>query len=303
MDTQQIEFLREAIKAGSLSRAADNLNLNQSILSRQIAALERELGCALIRRHGRGVVVTAEGLRLLELSQTFLHEVSMLRSNGSSGELKGTFTLGVPMFLSQSIAPQLISRIRRLYPNVALLLREGHSGDLYDWLLSSELSATVIYDSKRPRQFAVDDLFLEPFSVVGSAEFAKRLGLATDGSLRLAELASLPLLLPTQRHGTRLDLDRIMKQHDLVPNIVYEVDALGARMLLVREGMGVTIFESSGLSDVRRDRSLFVMPMAEALNHKLIWVDGKGAEQGPQWRAFVSQVKREIIQLRKEVVI
>jgi hypothetical protein len=94
-----------------------------------------------------------------------------------------------------------------------------------------------------------------------------------------------------------------MKEHHLAPDIAYEVDALGARMLMVREGMGVTIFESSGLVDARRDPSLFVLQMSEPVAHRLVWVDAEGQDRGPMWRAFAHHVKREIVQLREELLL
>lgn len=301
MNTQQLEYLRESVKTGSFSRAADTLGLNQSVLSRQVAALEQEMGCQLLKRHGRGVVPTEVGERLLELSETFLHAIAQLQAigKGADRQLSGTFRLGVPMFFSQSIAPRLMASVRRQYPAMTLVVREGHSGDLHDWLLAGELSAAVIYEQKRPRQLAGDALFLEPVYVVGSRDLAKRYDISLDEGMTMQQLSLLPLLIPTRRHGTRLDLDLAMKQQHLVPNIVHQVDALGARMLLVREGVGVTIFESAGLLIERRDPALFVVPIvAPAFFHELVWVDARNQEGGAAWRTFVHELKQEIVHQR-----
>ena len=134
---------------------------------------------------------------------------------------------------------------------------------------------------------------------MGSRDLARRYGLDLEQGLTLAQLARLPLLIPTRRHGTRLDLDLAMKQLQLTPNIVHEVDALGARMLLVRDGVGVTIFESAGLLSERRDPHLFVVPVVSPpFFHKLMWVDGREQQAGAPWRAFTHAVKRDIVQLR-----
>ena len=80
MNTQQLQYLKEAVRLGSFSRAADALGLNQSVLSRQVAALEQEMGCPLLRRHGRGVVPTPAGERLLELAAGFLQQVAQIKA-------------------------------------------------------------------------------------------------------------------------------------------------------------------------------------------------------------------------------
>ncbi|ANY17388.1 LysR family transcriptional regulator [Bordetella pseudohinzii] len=302
MNTQQLDYLKQAVKAGSFSRAADILGLSQSRLSRQVAALEQEMGCPLLRRHGRGVAATAAGERLLALAETFLQEVARLKSAGAGRGLQGEFKLGVPMFFSQSLAPDLMAAVRSRYPGLSFTVREGPSGDLHDWLLAGELSAAVIHESKRPRQLEGDALFLEPVFVVGTRELARRHGLPLDRGLSLRELARLPILVPTRRHGTRLDFDALMRRHRLTPDIVHEVDALGARMLLARSGAGVTIFESAGLLAERKDPSLFVLPLADpAFFHRLVWVDAREPERGAQWRGLLRFLKRGIVRLRQDL--
>ncbi len=302
MNTQQLDYLKQAVRAGSFSRAADAAGVSQSQLSRQVAALEREMGCQLLRRHGRGVAATAAGERLLALAETFLQEVARLKSAGAGRGLQGEFKLGVPMFFSQSLAPDLMAAVRGRYPGLNFMVREGHSGDLHDWLLAGELSAAVIYEPKRPRQLEGDALFLEPVFVVGTRELARRHGVPLDQGLSPRKLAELPILVPTRRHGTRLDFDALMRRHRLAPHIVHEVDALGARMLLARSGAGVTIFESAGLLAERKDASLFVLPVAgPAFFHQLVWVDAREQERGAQWRGLVRFLKRTIVRLRQEL--
>ena len=61
MDVRQLEYFIAIHQAGSFSGAALKLGIHQSVLSRQVQALEKELGFSLYRRTGRGVELTPEG--------------------------------------------------------------------------------------------------------------------------------------------------------------------------------------------------------------------------------------------------
>src|SRR5215213_3517554 len=96
MDFAQLKTLIHVAELGSLSKAADRLNIAQPALSRQIRLLERELGTYLFERHGRGMVLTEAGRQVLEHASRIMSELDALRSSvaqpGSS--LRGIVTIG-----------------------------------------------------------------------------------------------------------------------------------------------------------------------------------------------------------------
>jgi len=66
LDDRRIRYLYEAVQAGSIRAGADRLNMNPSVVSRQIAQLEAELVITLLERHGRGVKPTEAGAVLVD---------------------------------------------------------------------------------------------------------------------------------------------------------------------------------------------------------------------------------------------
>ena len=75
MELKELRNFMRVARAGSVSRAADELRLAQPALSRQISKLERELGVSLFSRHGRGVRLSAAGSLLLERAEAIVHLV------------------------------------------------------------------------------------------------------------------------------------------------------------------------------------------------------------------------------------
>jgi len=78
MDIVQLKTLIHVAELGSLSKAADRLQIAQPALSRQIRLLEKELGTYLFERHGRGMVITEAGRKTAR---------RLLRTSASQDEL------------------------------------------------------------------------------------------------------------------------------------------------------------------------------------------------------------------------
>jgi LysR family transcriptional regulator, nitrogen assimilation regulatory protein len=96
MDVAQLKTLIHVAELGSLSKAADRLNIAQPALSRQIRLLEEELGVPLFERHGRGMVITAAGRDVLEHAARVMEELDAIRSSASGGysSFRGVVTVG-----------------------------------------------------------------------------------------------------------------------------------------------------------------------------------------------------------------
>jgi DNA-binding transcriptional LysR family regulator len=69
IDWDRVRVFRGVAEAGSFTRAAETLNLSQSAISRQVGALEEDLGTALFHRHARGLMLTEQGEILLDAAR------------------------------------------------------------------------------------------------------------------------------------------------------------------------------------------------------------------------------------------
>ncbi len=111
-------------ECGSLSAAARRLNLTQPTLSRQVAALEAELGIALFERIGKRLILTESGHRLLEPARTMIAaaEAMALAAAGTSQEVEGRVSLSATDAVSAYLLPRVVERIRREAPQVTLVI-------------------------------------------------------------------------------------------------------------------------------------------------------------------------------------
>ena len=80
MDIAQLKTLIHVAELGSLTKAAERLNIAQPALSRQIKLLEAELGISLFDRHGRGMVISDAGRDVLDHAIRIMIEMESIRN-------------------------------------------------------------------------------------------------------------------------------------------------------------------------------------------------------------------------------
>jgi DNA-binding transcriptional LysR family regulator len=135
-DPTALRALCSVAEHGSLTRASAALGVAQSVLSRRIAALERDLGVPLFHRNGRGVVATDAAARLLPRARAILAETSALieDARGERASPSGIVEIGLVPVVARPLVSALVQRLRRDYPRIRLRVTEGYSGQVEEWL-------------------------------------------------------------------------------------------------------------------------------------------------------------------------
>ena len=101
MDWDKLRVFYAVAEAGSLTHAGETLHLSQSAVSRQISALEENLGATLFHRHARGLILTEQGEILFsdarEMSARLQLATAQLQDakDGDAVQLKVTATHGI----------------------------------------------------------------------------------------------------------------------------------------------------------------------------------------------------------------
>ncbi|MEZ0096499.1 DNA-binding transcriptional LysR family regulator [Bradyrhizobium elkanii] len=127
MQLRHLRYFTGIVDAGSFCQAAATIRVAQPALSQQIAALEAELGVALLHRSVRGVRPTREGKVFYREATSILQQVDQLRSivRSTAGEAEGTVRFGMSSALAASFACALMEASRTALPKVRLHLVTG----------------------------------------------------------------------------------------------------------------------------------------------------------------------------------
>ncbi|MCE7030781.1 LysR family transcriptional regulator [Jiella avicenniae] len=124
LDWDKLRIFHAAAEAGSFTHAADALNLSQSAISRQVAALENEIGVPLFHRHARGLVLSEQGELLFQTANDVLKRLETVRmqltetKEKPTGKLRVTTTVG----LGSGWLTERAREFLELYPDLELQL-------------------------------------------------------------------------------------------------------------------------------------------------------------------------------------
>jgi len=114
---------------GSLSAAARALDMTQPTLSRQVDALEKELGLVLFERAGRGLFLTPSGLELLEHVRNMGEAASRvsLSASGQSQAIEGKIKITASEVYSAYLLPPILAKLHSAYPGIEIELVASNS--------------------------------------------------------------------------------------------------------------------------------------------------------------------------------
>lgn len=247
MDLRQLRYFAQIVESGSLSKASRCLFVAQPALSQQIARLEEEVGKPLLQRSSRGVTPTENGLALYHHARFMLRQLDQALSiaRQESGEVRGMVSVGLPATTVLAIGLPLTKCIRAKYPGILLNVVEGMSGHIAHMMRLGQLDLSILFNNDVSSKLDQTPLLEEELFVLLPAKSA--LVPRSRQSITIAEVAALPLILPTSTHGLRRRVEAEFERRSLAPHVVAEIDSLSLVMNCVYEGIGVTIKPMSAL--------------------------------------------------------
>jgi LysR family nitrogen assimilation transcriptional regulator len=135
---------------------------------------------------------------------------------------------------------------REALPEARLSISEGLSGGLQESLIGGRLDIVVLYNAQPTREMDVTPLLEEDLLLVR----ARPPGLHEDpppGPVQLAEVAGLPLVIPTRPNAIRMHVEAQMADIGCRPNVALEIDGVSAILELVLDGAGCAILSRNAL--------------------------------------------------------
>jgi len=253
MDLKQLEYFVRVAELGSFTRAALALDVAQPALSRQVRLLEVELRQNLLVRNGRGAVPTEAGRLLLEHGRGILHQVERAREELGRvrGALAGRVAIGLPPSVARVLTVPLTRAFRQHLPEASLSISEGLSVTMIDWLRTGRLDIAVLYNAPPSDEIEASPLEDEELLLVQP----RPAGLAEEpppGPVALAEVAKLPLVIPSRPNAVRMLVESEMANIGQRPSVALEIDGVSAILDLVADGVGVALLSRNAVeSSVR----------------------------------------------------
>jgi DNA-binding transcriptional LysR family regulator len=124
IDWDKLRIFHAAAQEGSFTRAGETLDMSQSAVSRQVSALEQELGATLFHRHARGLIPTAEGELLMRATRDIILKLENVRAQlvDARGQPTGTLRVTTTVGLGSTWLTSRLNEFLDLYPGIHLEL-------------------------------------------------------------------------------------------------------------------------------------------------------------------------------------
>jgi len=241
MDMRQLRYFVQIVESGSLAKASRQLFIAQPALSQQMSRLEDEVGKPLFVRSSRGVSPTMNGEALYHHAKYMLRQleqaVAVARQDRAA--ISGRVALGLAPTTGLQLGLPLLLHLREKFPGIILNVVEGLSGHLEQMARADQLDLAVLFSATSASELTVEPLLEEELFVIVPSD--SPLVARNRTTLKLEEVAELPLILPSSGHGLRrrigLEFERINSKIDTVA----EIDSLPLLMSCLERGMGATI--------------------------------------------------------------
>ncbi len=243
MEFHQLTYFLAAAQTQNFRKAAELCIVAQSALSRQIAALEKELEVALFTRQKKRVILTPEGqefalyvrnaMEQLQEGQQFIAELG-------TGQ-RGTIRIGCIESLATAFLPVLFASFHQQYPNIQLKVRVNHTDELVTSVEQGEVDFGLILDPRLQSELLIiKELFRQPLHLLVSAHHTLAQKQSQAG-ITLGEIAAESLLLLDESSRMGQITRRIFSQRGLPLRPLVEIESVEGLKEMVRQGVGVTL--------------------------------------------------------------
>jgi LysR family nitrogen assimilation transcriptional regulator len=296
MDLRQLEYFVQIATMRGFNRAAAQMYIAQSALSRQIQQLEDELGVALLVRHRRGVELTRAGEMLLKRVETLLPEFRKIRDTlrAEATIPGGELAIGLPPSLRGLISVPLHAELRSAHPSVFMTTWVATSMALRDLILTSAVDIAVVAALKQDIALEMAPLLRDDMMLVG----AKDAALPTAAMVDIHAVADLPLILTSRPNSVRLLAEEAAARNSVALQVIMEVNDVPLLTDLVREGIGYTLLPYSGVHEFLGAGLLRAVPVKD-LTCEWFVISSKERPLSAAGR-YVAQLLHDLVKRRVE---
>lgn len=288
MDLKSLRYFLTIAEEGSISAAAESLNLSQPNISRQMTLLEKELGAKLFERGSRRIVLTEEGMLLrrraveiLQLADTAVTEI------GSAGkDVIGTVRIGCGETDAMRVVARAIRRFSETHPMVRFELHSGNAEDVSDLLERGLVDFGVLIEPTDKTRY---DYLSFPTDIRWGALVRRDDPLARMYGVSPSDISGRRVIVSRQNMAAN-GISGWMGPDFLEPDVVATYNLLFNASLLVSEGVGIALC-LEGIVNTSGDSDLVFVPFEPELRVGMSLVWKKNSVQGRAQRLFLDGLR------------
>ncbi len=253
MTIKQLEYLIELAQTKNFTNASDKLYISQSSLSKQIRALETEVGVQLLARSTRNVELTSAGEEFVQYAKEIAHTYNLMmnamQAYGKSSQETLRISI-IPVASSYGILEN-ITEFRRFYPEIEIIMEEQDPVIAMKNLLSRKVDACILRncllsdDRCRMIPLITDEMVL-----IASAKHP----LANRQSISLSEAADNVFFFMNRQTGLFQYCMNLCEEAGFTPNVSKQFLRLNTIQTLVENNAGVSLIMQQVAEKMRSEK-------------------------------------------------
>ena len=258
MNSRQLQYAILLSETLNFSQVADRLGISQPSLSKQILALEAELGIKLFDRNHSPMTVTPAGEFFLQEARELLYKEDQLYKGldrFKSGE-NGQLVIGVSPFRSLYLMPTIVQKVKEQYPGVRVVLHEASAAQLRKDAVDGKYDFALL--NLPVDESVLDVMPIEPDTLVLAVpdSLLHLLPEAPGSSLDFSQARDLPFVVLGQSQELRQLFDKLCAGADFHPHISAEVVGITTAWAMAHAGIGAALLPLQFLSSQSFDDKL-----------------------------------------------
>ena len=259
LDSRQLRAFASLARTGSFTLAAKELYLSQSAVSHSMKALEQDVGCRLLDRLGKKVLLTQAGEQLLHHAQKILSEMSQaresLRQLGKWGRAR--LRVGASTTACQYILPAVLREFKESFPQCLINVEPGDTPEAIALLRENRIDLALALQPKNEEKMEFVPLFTDELVFLMSPVHPW----AAAGRVTREEIPRQYYVLYNKNSYTFRMVEEYFHADDMVLNTVMEFGSMEAIKELVKLSVGVSILAPWIAQKELRDKSLVSLPL------------------------------------------
>jgi DNA-binding transcriptional LysR family regulator len=295
MDLRHLRTFVTVAELGTVSQAALRLHIAQPALSRQIAALEEELGVALFDRVAGRLTLSGAGERLLDHSRGLLNYARELGEHAQRLRRTDAGVLKVaasPHFI-EGVFPDFLRQYAKRFPEVEVKLVDVVGEPMIGMLERGEIHlAQASVPTIGAHEGQIGSLPLESVEMLAACHVGLRLG--KGGTVEIEGLAPYPLLHTGPEYVMRRTFDAACRLAGFSPNIALECRAPHALLGMAEAGHGIAIIPSAMRTQRYRLRIVRVAYRRKVLSLPLVMLFDKRRPQAAYATGFCEMLAAHV---------
>jgi DNA-binding transcriptional LysR family regulator len=290
MEIKQLQYFLAVVTTGSFSGAADDLYITQSSVSKQIIALEKELGFSLFDRSKRKIALTPAGEVFQKHAQT-LHSSyqAMLAEVNQYKTTPSLAIVAIPVIAQYGITSYL-ARFKSAHPKVQFTLEEREAAAILPLLNSHQADLAFLRDNYLDlEQYTYLEVASDKFVVAVSNKHP----LAARKSISLAELENENFIMfdkGTIVHELALDA---CQAAGFEPRVFYASLRVESILGLVASQSGIALMMKKVL-EYHKNPDVIATPLTESIESKIILAHPKNKKLSGSAKSFMEFMERAL---------